>query len=157
MEYKILLVFRTCVSFKRKTLWSFERPPWTKALGKFWCQSDFISKRNCGLNFEHIFRYSPKRDVARLSSKFVRGLRLWKSFQVILAGTLTGVQGDIRCKVLAALFTCSGTGLIEGCNRRKCFYCLFIEMECILLRFPTYVIGPSLAEIVKIENTRISS
>ena len=29
-------------------------------------------------------------------------------------------------------------------------------MECILLRFPTYVIGSSLAEIVKIENTRIS-
>ena len=25
--------------------------------------------------------------------------------QVILAGTLTGVQGDIRCKVLAALST----------------------------------------------------
>ena len=30
-------------------------------------------------------------------------------------------------------------------------------MECILLRFPTYVIGSSLAEIVKIENTRISN
>ena len=28
-------------------------------------------------------------------------------------------------------------------------------MECILLRFPTYVIVDSLAEIVKIENTRI--
>ena len=27
------------------------------------------------------------------------------SDQVILAGTLTGVQGDIRCKVLAALST----------------------------------------------------
>ena len=27
------------------------------------------------------------------------------SFQVILAGTLTGVQGDIRCNVLAALST----------------------------------------------------
>ena len=74
---------------------------------------------------------------------------------MIPAGTLTGVQGDIRCKVLAALST--GTGLIEGCNRRKCFYCLFIEMECILLRFPTYAIGPNLAEIVKIENTRISN
>ena len=30
-------------------------------------------------------------------------------------------------------------------------------MECILLRFPTYVIGSSLAEIVKIENTRSSN
>ena len=30
-------------------------------------------------------------------------------------------------------------------------------MECILLKFPTYVIGSSLAEIVKIENTRISN
>ena len=27
------------------------------------------------------------------------------TYQVILAGTLTGVQGDIRCKVLAALST----------------------------------------------------
>ena len=30
-------------------------------------------------------------------------------------------------------------------------------MECILLRFSTYVIGSSLAEIVKIENTTISN
>ena len=30
-------------------------------------------------------------------------------------------------------------------------------MGCILLRFSTYVIGSSLAEIVKIENTRISN
>ena len=53
--------------------------------------------------------------------------------------------------------TGAGTGLIEGCNRRKRFYCLFIEMECILLRFPMYVIGFSLAEIVKTDNIRISS
>ena len=53
--------------------------------------------------------------------------------------------------------TSAGTGLIEGCNRGKCFYCLFIEMECILLRYPAYVTGSSLAEIVKIENTRISN
>ena len=53
--------------------------------------------------------------------------------------------------------TWAGTGLIEGCNRRKCFYCLFIEMECILLRFPTYVIGSSLAEIVKIIIIQIKS
>ena len=38
-----------------------------------------------------------------------------------------------------------------------CSYYLFIEMECILLRFPTFVIGFSLAAIVKIENTRISN
>ena len=34
------------------------------------------------------------------------------SFQVILAGALTGVQGEIRCKVLAALSidkACKGT------------------------------------------------
>ena len=30
-------------------------------------------------------------------------------------------------------------------------------MECILLRFPTYVTGSSLADIVKTENTRISN
>ena len=29
----------------------------------------------------------------------------FESCQVILAGTLTGVQGDIRCNVLAALST----------------------------------------------------
>ena len=49
--------------------------------------------------------------------------------------------------------TRTGTGLVEGCNRRKCF----IEMERILLRFPTYVIGSSFGKIVKIENTRISN
>ena len=48
----------------------------------------------------------------------------------------------------------AGTGLIKGYNRRKCFYCLFIAMECILLRFPTHVIGSSLAEIVNIENSK---
>ena len=32
-------------------------------------------------------------------------LTLTMMFQVILAGTLTGVQGDIRCKVLAVLST----------------------------------------------------
>ena len=83
------------------------------------------------------------------------------SYHVILAGTLAGVTrwhsmqsfgGPFHSKI-----TWTGTGLIEGCNRRKCFYCLFIEMECILLRFPTYVIGSSLAKIVKIENTRISN
>ena len=52
--------------------------------------------------------------------------------------------------------TSTGTGLIEGSNRRKCFYCLFIETKYILPRLPTYVIGSSLAEVVKIENTRIS-
>ena len=50
--------------------------------------------------------------------------------------------------------TWAGTGLIEGCKRKKYFYCLFIQMQCILLRFPTYVIRSSLAEIVKIENVR---
>ena len=60
--------------------------------------------------------------------------------------------GPIHSKI-----TSDGTGLIEDCNRKKCFYCLFIEMEFILLGFPTYVVGSSLAEIKKIENTRISN
>ena len=34
---------------------------------------------------------------------------------------------------------------------------LFIDMKCILVGFPTYVVGSSLAEIVKIENTKISN
>ena len=46
---------------------------------------------------------------------------------------------------------------MEGCNKRKCFYCLFIEIECMLLRIPAYVIGSSLAEMVTIETTRISN
>ena len=49
---------------------------------------------------------------------------LIQTFQVILAGTFTGVQGDISCKVFDGPFhskiTWAGTGLIEGCNRRKC-------------------------------------
>ena len=49
----------------------------------------------------------------------------------------------------------AGIGQIEGCNRRKCFHCSFIETKCILLRFPTYVFGSSLAETVRIENARI--
>ena len=49
------------------------------------------------------------------------------------------------------------TGLIEGFNRRKCVLTcyLFTEIKCTLVRFPTYVTGSSLAETVKIENTRI--
>ena len=52
--------------------------------------------------------------------------------------------------------TLGGTGMIEGCNRRECVLVIFIEMKYILVSFPTYVIGYSLAETVKIENTRIS-
>ena len=36
-----------------------------------------------------------------------------------------------------------------------CSCYLFIETERTLVRFPTYVTGSSLAEIVKIESTRI--
>ena len=51
--------------------------------------------------------------------------------QVILAGTLTGVQADIQCKVFGGPFhsktiTWAETGLIEGCNRRKCVF-LFVH------------------------------
>ena len=49
------------------------------------------------------------------------------------------------------------TILMKSCDRRKCFYCLFIAVECILLRFPTYIIGSILAEIANIENSRISN
>ena len=37
-----------------------------------------------------------------------------------------------------------------------CFCCLFIEMKCTLVRFPSYITGSSLEEPVKIENTRRS-
>ena len=52
-----------------------------------------------------------------------------KGNQVILEGTLTGVQGNIRCKA--------------------------IEMKCILAKFPMYVTGSSLGKIVKVGNTRL--
>ena len=55
--------------------------------------------------------------------------------------------------------TLTGTALIEDCNRRNCvlvIYSLKI-MKCTLVRFPTYVTGSSLAENVKIKNTRISN
>ena len=64
--------------------------------------------------------------------------------QVILVGTLTGVQGDIRCKVLAALSTVDNLSwnwsIIEGCNRKKCMLVIFfIKMKCILVRFLKHV------------------
>ena len=34
---------------------------------------------------------------------------------------------------------------------------MFIEMKCKRTKFPTYVTGSSLADIVKIENTKISN
>ena len=82
-------------------------------------------------------------------------------FQVIFGGNAHRGTRSHSIQTFGGPFhskmTGAGTGLIEGCNRRKCFNCLFIELECILLRFLTYAIGSSLAEIVKIENTRISN
>ena len=44
--------------------------------------------------------------AAWLSTYWISNMQIMlQAIQVILAGTLTGVQGDIRCKVLAALFT----------------------------------------------------
>ena len=51
----------------------------------------------------------------------------------------------------------AGTVLIEDYNKRNCVLGIYIEMKCTVVRFPTYVTGSSLAEIVKIENTRISN
>ena len=42
-------------------------------------------------------------------------------------------------------------------QKEVCSYHLLIEMECILLRFPRFVIVFSLEETVKIENTRVSN
>ena len=46
------------------------------------------------------FHFGTKQTPGRTINKFILNY-----FQVILAGALTGVQGDIRCKVLAALST----------------------------------------------------
>ena len=65
--------------------------------------------------------------------------------------------GDIRFKVLVALST-AGIGLIEGCNRRKCALVISsVKLRAHLVRFLKCVIGSSLAEIVKIANTRMSN
>ena len=45
--------------------------------------------------------------------------------------------------------------LREGCNRRECSCYFFFEEKCTLVSFPIYVIGYSLPETVKIENTKI--
>ena len=49
--------------------------------------------------------------------------------------------------------------MTEGGNRTKCVLVAIrsIEMKCIMVTFPTYVTGSSLAEIVRIGNPRISN
>ena len=54
---------------------------------------------------------------------------------MILAGTLTGAQGDIRCNVLE----------VSSCH-------LFTEMKYKLVKLLKYVIGSSLLDIVNTEN-----
>ena len=59
---------------------------------------------------------------------------------MILAGTLTGIQGDISCKVLVDLYpdplrnkiTRAEISLTEGCNRKVC--------SCYLSEVHTYSI-----------------
>ena len=54
--------------------------------------------------------------------------------------------------------TLAGTGLIEACNRRKCALVICsLKLSTLLVRFPTYVTGSSLAEIVEVANTRIQN
>ena len=77
---------------------------------------------------------------------------------MILAGTLTGVQGDIRCKILAALKYLSWNWPNRGLLKEEVCSCyLFIEMKSTLTRFPTYVNASSLSEIITIKNIRISN
>ena len=77
-----------------------------------------------------------------------------------MAGTLTGLQADNRCKVLGALSIVKllklELALMKAVKEGSELY-LFIEMKCTLAMFLTYAIGWSLKEIVEIENTRISN
>ena len=68
------------------------------------------------------------------------------------------VQGDTRCSFSVPFHSKKlEEEIIEDCNRRKCVPVIFfIEMKCTLVRFSGYVIGSSLAQFIKIENTRIS-
>ena len=52
-----------------------------------------------------IVRLAPGMITTQRDPLFKKPLFKHESNQVILAGMLTGVQGDIRCKVLAALST----------------------------------------------------
>ena len=71
-----------------------------------------------------------------------RGIR-WHSMQ--------SFGGPFHSKI-----TWAGTGLIEGCNKRKCVIVICsLKMEFTLARFPTYVNASRLLEIVKIKNVRI--
>ena len=105
-------------------------------------------------------------NVAECSSKWT----LWKMLQTleVTVYTCNRLPGDYDRNAyrgtrwnLAQSFggpfhsdiTWAGTGLIEGCNRRKC-----VLIICSLkwsAYVATYVIGFSLEEIVNIENTRI--
>ena len=52
----------------------------------------------------------------------------------------------------------SKTGLIEGCNRKKCVLVIcLLKRSAQWVRFPTQVTGSSLAEIIKTGNTNISN
>ena len=70
--------------------------------GKIWSvpETDFVKFRNSGMTP----KLSKSAILGLFSNSFLVRLH-GKSIQAILAGTLTGVQGDIRCKVLAALST----------------------------------------------------
>ena len=73
---------------------------------------------------------------------------------MILAGTLTGVQGDIQCKVLAALSTIKYRVATDLENLEKSGN---LKESSESQRFLKCVIESRFAEIVKIANTRISN
>ena len=77
---------------------------------------------------------------------------------MILAGTVTGVQGDIRWKVLAAYSTVNNLSWNWPDNRRKYVLgsCYLLFVQYTLMRFSTCVTGSSLAQVLKTENARIS-
>ena len=74
-------------------------------------------------------------------------------FYEMLAGTLTGLQADNRCKVLGALSIVKllklELALMKAVKEGSEIY-LFIEMKCTLAMFLTYVTGWILKEIVEI-------
>ena len=54
--------------------------------------------------------------------------------------------------------TWTGTVLMKDCNIRHRVVVIYsLKWRCTLVRFPTYVTGFSLAETVKLENTKISN
>ena len=136
---------------------------WTK--GKYW--------KLCSLIIKIVLQISDEILVLLIAALGFKWNTLWHwifildnylsvHIQVILAGTLTGVQKVTFDGKFWRPSPQYNNLSWNWPNRRLqqegvCSCYLFIEMESTFARFPTYVNASSLSEIVKIRNKRISN